>query len=212
VVVPGDFSAAAFFLAAAAATPGCELTVEGVNLNPTRIGLLRALEAMGASIRITAAGEAAGEPVGDVTVCGPDTLDAIDIPAEWVPALVDEVPAWMVAACAARGTSTLRGAAELRLKESDRLAALAQNLSGLGVRVEETTDGLAIHGGRVRGGRVEAHGDHRVAMAFALLAGRAEGPITIDDASPISTSFPDFGATLAALGGRPEPSTGDGHA
>ena len=115
------------------------------------------------------------------------------------------IPVGMVAACAARGTSRLRGAAELRLKESDRLAALAHNLSALGVRVEESADGLAITGGRVRGGTIEAGGDHRVAMAFAVLGAGADGPVTIDDASSISTSFSGFGATLSALGGRLAP-------
>jgi len=207
VEVPGDFSAAAFFLAAAAASPGCEVTAEGVSLNPTRTGLLRVLEAMGAEVRVVHGAQAAGEPVGDVTVRGPRALRPADIPAQWVPSLVDEVPAWVLAASAADGTSRLRGARELRFKESDRLATLAANLVALGVRVEEFADGIAVTGGAVRGGPVEARGDHRIAMALALLAGRADAPVAIDDATSISTSFPAFAETLSALGGKPDTTT-----
>ncbi len=199
--VPGDFSAAAFFLAAAAATPGASVTAEETNLNPTRTGLLVALEHMGAQIERTRVREEAGEPVGDVTVTGPERLAGWDVPPELVPSMVDEVPAWMIAASAAAGISRLSGASELRVKESDRLRALASNLAALGGRAEETPDGLAITGGEVRGGIVAAHGDHRIAMAFAVLGARARGPIMIDDASSIATSYPGFVATFAALGG-----------
>jgi len=205
--VPGDFSAAAFFLAGAAATPGARVTAEGVSLNPTRTGLLTALESMGASIERTVLGEEAGEPVGDVTVIGPERLRAADVPPELVPTMVDEVPAWAIAAAAADGTSGLRGASELRLKESDRLASLAANLSRLGIVVKEASDGLAIQGGRVRGGAVDAQGDHRIAMALAVLATRASEPITIAGTGLVATSFPGFAATLASLGGRIEPTS-----
>ncbi len=200
--VPGDFSAAAFFLAAAAGTPGARVTARGVSLNPTRTGLLDVLAAMGARVDIVAQGEQAGEPVGDITIVGPDALRAFDVPAGWVPRLIDEVPAWAVAASAARGVSRLEGAAELRVKESDRLAALARGLEGLGVRCTEHPEGLAIEGGPVAGGTVDALGDHRIAMAFAVLASRATGPVTIDDAACISTSYPGFGVTFVGLGGR----------
>jgi 3-phosphoshikimate 1-carboxyvinyltransferase len=203
--VPGDFSAAAFFLAAAAATPGAQVTAEGVSLNPTRTGLLVTLEEMGAAVEREVLGEEAGEPIGDVTVTGPERLRASDVPAERVPTMVDEVPAWAVAASAAQGTSTLRGAAELRLKESDRLATLAVNLAGLGLAIAEARDGLSIVGGRPRGGVVDARGDHRIAMAFAVLAARAADSITIEGAGGIPTSFPGFAATLRELGGRVEP-------
>jgi 3-phosphoshikimate 1-carboxyvinyltransferase len=116
--------------------------------------------------------------------------------------LLDEIPAWAVAASAARGTSRLRGAAELRVKESDRLHALAEGLRRLGVQVEETADGLDIHGGPVAGGTVRSHGDHRIAMAFALIGTRATGPVTVDDASSIATSYPGFSDALRSLGGR----------
>jgi 3-phosphoshikimate 1-carboxyvinyltransferase len=199
--VPGDPSAAAFFLAAAAAVPGARVTAEGVSLNPTRTGLLDVLEAMGARVERVARGSEAGEPVGEVTVEGPEALRAFDVPEAWVPRLLDEVPAWAVAATAARGTSRLGGAAELRVKESDRLAALAGGLAALAVRCEERPDGLAVDGGAVGGGRVATAGDHRIAMAFAVLGSRARAPVTLDDVSSVPTSFPGFLATLVALGG-----------
>ncbi|MBI5709631.1 MAG: 3-phosphoshikimate 1-carboxyvinyltransferase [Candidatus Eisenbacteria bacterium] len=212
LTVPGDFSAAAFFLAAAAARPGATVTAEGVSLNPTRTGLLDVLERMGARIERANQRLEAGEPVGDVTLTGPDRLEAFDVPAAWVPRLLDEVPAWVIAATAARGTSRLAGAAELRVKESDRLAALAANLAALGVRVEESPDSLAVTGGRVSGGTVAAGDDHRVAMAFAVLGTCAQAPVTVDDASSIPTSYPGFVAALAALGGRVEEGPGPGSA
>ena len=199
--VPADFSSAAFFLAAAAATPGACVTASEVNLNPTRTGLLDVLAGMGAGVEVHVAGTEAGEEVGDVTVTGPAHLAAFDIPPEWVPRLIDEIPAWVVAASAARGRSRLAGAGELRHKESDRLAVLAATLSELGVGARERADGLEVEGGPVRAGTVDAAGDHRIAMAFAVLGTRAAGPVTILDAGSIATSYPGFAATLAALGG-----------
>jgi 3-phosphoshikimate 1-carboxyvinyltransferase len=202
VSVPGDFSAAAFFLAAAAATPGASVTTLGVSLNPTRVGLLDALERMGARVErrtLPAAGE---EPVGDVTVTGPGRLRGVDLPAEWVPRMIDEIPAWAIAAATAEGRSRLSGAQELRVTESDRLALLAANLTSLGIAVREQPDGLEIEGGTITGGTVVTGGDHRIAMAFAVLGTRASGAIAIDDASSIPTSYPGFAEALAALGGR----------
>jgi 3-phosphoshikimate 1-carboxyvinyltransferase len=204
LAVPGDFSAAAFALAAGAASPGAEVTAAGVNLNPTRTGLLDVLAAMGAGVSVANRREEAGEPVGDVTVRGPERLAPFDVPADWVPRLVDEVPAWAVAASAADGVSRITGAAELRVKESDRLAVLARNLARLGLRVRELPDGLEIEGGVPTGGVVEADLDHRVVMAFAALATRAAGPVTFDDASSVATSYPGFWAELAALGAEVE--------
>ena len=201
VRVPGDFSAAAFFLAAAAATPGAAVTARDVNLNPTRTGLLAVLERMGAGVERARVREESGEPVGDVTVRGPGALSATAIAPEEVPGLIDEVPAWVVAASAARGTSRLAGAAELRVKESDRLSALAHALGLLGIAVEEMPDGLVVTGGRIAAATVPARDDHRIAMAMALIAARAEGPVTVEGAGGIPTSFPGFGATLASLGG-----------
>ncbi len=205
--IPGDFSAAAFFLAAAAATPHARVTARDVNLNPTRTGLLAVLERMGAGIERSRLREEGGEPVGDVTVTGPARLAACDIEPAEVPSLIDEVPAWMIAASVAGGTSHLRGAAELRVKESDRLSLLVGNLARLGVRVEEAPEGLAITGGPVGGGTVEADDDHRIAMAFATLGARASAPITVAGAGGIPTSYPDFVLHLAALGGDIESAT-----
>ena len=203
--VPGDFSAAAFFLAAAAATPGGSVTALGVGLNPTRTALLDALEQMGARVEVRALPEAGEEPVGHITVTGPERLRGIELPAEWVPRMIDEIPAWAIAAATAAGRSRLSGAAELRVKESDRLALLAANLGALGIVVRERPDGLEIEGATVAGGAVRTGGDHRIAMAFAVLGTRAAGPIAIDDASSIATSYPGFADALTALGGRMEP-------
>ncbi|HEV2104649.1 MAG TPA: 3-phosphoshikimate 1-carboxyvinyltransferase, partial [Candidatus Eisenbacteria bacterium] len=201
VAVPGDFSGAAFALAAAAATPGASVTATGVDLNPTRTGLLDVLAAMGAGVAIAPADEAAGEPFGDVTVTGPEALAPFDVPAAWLPRLLDEVPAWTVAASAARGASRLTGAAELRVKESDRLAALAEGLAALGLGVRELPDGLEVTGGVPRGGvRVRTHLDHRIAMAFAALGSRAAEPVWFDDVASVDTSYPGYFGTLAALG------------
>lgn len=199
--VPGDFSGAAFFLAAAAARPGARVEVVDVGLNPTRTRLLDVLERMGARIARREREGPGGEPIGDVTLEAPVRLEGVDVPAEWVPGMIDEIPAWAIVAAAAHGTSRLSGAGELRHKESDRLAALARGLSALGIGAEERPDGLAITGGSPTGGSIAAEGDHRIAMAFALIAGGARGPVEIDDASSIATSYPGFLDTLGSLGG-----------
>jgi 3-phosphoshikimate 1-carboxyvinyltransferase len=210
--VPGDFSAAAFFLAAAAACPGARVKVSGVGLNESRIQLLDTLRQMGAAVDLGPIAIEDGEPVGEVTVTGPAELHPSDIASLQVVRLVDEIPAWAVVASAAAGTSRLRGAEELRLKESDRLHALAEGLRVLGVQVEEFPDGLDIHGGPVGGGLVRAFGDHRIAMAFALLGSRAAGPVSVDDANCIATSYPGFVDDLRSLGGVVEDSPAGGEA
>jgi len=204
VRVPGDFSAAACFLAAAAACPGARVTASRVGLNESRIQLLDTLRQMGAAVHLGPIAIEDGEPVGEVTVTGPQELRPADITAWQVARLVDEIPAWAVVASAARGTSRLRGAEELRLKESDRLHALAEGMRTLGVHVEEFPDGLDIEGGPVGGGLVRALGDHRIAMAFAVLGTRASAPVTVDDASCVATSYPEFCVALRSLGGRAE--------
>jgi 3-phosphoshikimate 1-carboxyvinyltransferase len=204
VRVAGDFSAAAFFLVAAAACPSARVTVPGVGLNDNRIQLLETLKQMGAAVDVGQIAIEDGEPVGEVIVTGPEELRPSDITPLQVVCLVDEIPAWAVVASAARGTSRLRGAGELRLKESDRLHALAAGLRVLGVQVDEFADGLDIHGGPVGGGLVSAFGDHRIAMAFAVLGSRATGPVTVDDGSCIATSYPGFREALRSLGGRVE--------
>ena len=158
-----------------------------MSLNPTRTGLLDVLELMGARVSRSVTGDAAGEPAGDVTVEGPERLLAVDVPEAWVPRMIDEVPAWAVAAARAAGVSRLRGAMELRVKESDRLAAICANLGHVGITASEREGGFDIEGGAPRGGHV---------------ALGARGAITIDGAEGIGTSDPAFVDTLAALGGQ----------
>jgi 3-phosphoshikimate 1-carboxyvinyltransferase len=210
IQVPGDFSAAAFFIAAAAARPGARLEVEALGLNPTRTRLLDVLERMGAGIERHERTGPGGEPIGTVVVEGPARLRAADVPSDWLPGMIDEVPAWVVAAAAADGVSRLAGAGELRHKESDRLKALARGLAALGIEARERPEGLEIAGGQARGGRIESAGDHRIAMAFAVLGCGARAPVEIDDASSIATSYPGFLDTLAALGGVIESEEGGG--
>jgi len=211
VRVAGDFSAAAFLLAAAACEPGSVVTARDVNLNPTRTAFLEVLAAMGVDVRVERERVETGEPVGDVTVRGPEALRAFDVPAAWLPRMIDEAPAWAIVAAAARGTSRLAGAQELRVKESDRIATIAAALAVVGIDVEERADGLAVTGGSARGGgRIETRHDHRVAMAFAALGARLEQPLAFDDVASVPTSFPAFFDTLASLGAEVVPMGGPG--
>jgi 3-phosphoshikimate 1-carboxyvinyltransferase len=198
--VPGDLSSAAFFLVAAALVPGSELTVEDVGLNPTRTGVLDALEQMGADVRIAGRHEEGGEPVGTVTVRA-SRLRGIAIGGPMIPRAIDELPVIAVAAALAEGETVIQDAAELRVKESDRIAALARGLGALGAKVEPRPDGLVIEGvPRLHGGRVSSGGDHRIAMAMAVAALRADGQVEIDDPACIQTSFPAFEETLRRVG------------
>lgn len=200
VTVPGDFSSAAFFVVGGLLAGGDEpLLLEGVGLNPTRTGLLDILHLMGARIEITHLREACGEPVADLRVWRSE-LSGIDVPADLVPLAIDEFPALFVAAALARGTTRVRGAEELRVKETDRIAVMARGLAAVGIQVTEQQDGLMIKGGRMRGGTVDSSGDHRVAMAFAIAAARAAGPIRILDVANVATSFPGFVAAAAGVG------------
>jgi 3-phosphoshikimate 1-carboxyvinyltransferase len=201
VDVPADFSSAAFFLVAAAITPGSELRLERVGMNPRRTGLLHALRRMGADIREENPAEQGGEPVADLVVRHAP-LRGIEVPVELVPDMIDEFPALFVAAAAAQGPSVVRGAAELRVKESDRLAAMAAGLAALGIAVDEAPDGATIHGGRLQGGAVDSRGDHRIAMSFAVAGLVAAAPVRIGDCANVATSFPDFGALAAQAGFR----------
>ncbi len=194
--VPGDLSSAAFFLVAAALVPGSELTVEDVGLNPTRTGVLDVLEQMGAHVRVHGRREEGGEPVGTVTIRA-SRLRGTVIGGTMIPRAIDELPVIAVAACLAEGETVIRDAAELRVKESDRIASLARELGALGAKVEPRPDGLAIVGvPRLHGGRVSSGGDHRIAMAMAVAALCADGPVEIDDPACIQTSFPEFEETL----------------
>ena len=199
VVVPADFSSAGFFLVAATLVPGSELVLRRVGMNPRRTGLLRVLRAMGADIVEEHAGEQGGEPVADLRVRHAP-LRGIEVPVDDVPDMIDEFPALFVAAACASGITTVRGAAELRVKESDRLDAMARGLRALGIAVDETPDGASIHGGALRGGTVDSRGDHRIAMAFAVAAQRADGEVTIRDVANVATSFPGFDALARAAG------------
>lgn len=191
LTIPGDFSSAAFFLVAAAIQPGADLRIQGVGINPTRRGALDILHAMGADIRVEQERTMGGEPVADLRVLGGE-LDGIAIDPALVPLAIDEFPVLFVAAAVARGRTELRGAEELRHKESDRLATMAEGLQRLGASVTLLEDGLIIDGGRLRGGEVQAHGDHRVAMAFAVASTVTAAPVTVAGAAAIRTSFPDF--------------------
>ena len=194
--VPGDISSAAFFLVGASIAPGSDLTLEHVGVNPTRIGVLNILRAMGADIELMNPRDAAGEPVADLRV-RTAALRGISIPRDQVPLAIDEFPALFVAAACAQGETLLTGAEELRVKESDRIQVMADGLAVLGVAVEPRADGIRIRGGAYGGGGVDSGGDHRIAMSFAIAALRAGGPIEVRDCANVNTSFPGF-ATLAA--------------
>lgn len=191
IQVPADISSAAFFLVAAAMTPGSELIIKDVGINPTRIGVINILWEMGAQITIENTREVGNEPVADLHVIGRH-LRGIEIPLQHVPLAIDEFPAIFIAAACATGTTVLRGAKELRLKESDRIQAMARGLAELGVAVEPQDDGIIIHGGDLHGGTVDSLGDHRIAMAFAVAGWAARGTITILNCNNVATSFPNF--------------------
>ena len=202
LTVPGDFSSAAFWMVAAAATAGSRVEIEDVGLNPTRTALVDVLRRFGARIVVEYAASEAGEPRGTIIVEG-DRQQAIEITPEEVPGLIDELPA--VAALAAHGAEvTVRGAAELRVKESDRIAALVAGLRALGLDADERADGFTVRGPggggfQPSGGVADARGDHRMAMAFAVAALGAKGPSRIEGADAVAVSYPDFFATLDRL-------------
>ncbi|WP_313437338.1 3-phosphoshikimate 1-carboxyvinyltransferase [Stenotrophomonas sp.] len=200
IVVPADFSSAAFYLVAASIIPGSELRLKQVGLNPRRTGLLHALRLMGADITEENPAEQGGEPVADLVVRYAP-LKGARIPEELVPDMIDEFPALFVAAAAAEGQTVVTGAAELRVKESDRLAAMATGLRALGMQVDETEDGATLHGGvRLGSGTIESHGDHRIAMAFAIAGQISEGEVRINDIANVATSFPDFDGLARSAG------------
>lgn len=199
VLVPGDISSAAFWLVAGLIVPGAEVVLRDVGVNPTRTGILDALAAMGARVEVEDAHEEAGEPVATLRVQGGQPLTGTVIDGALVPRLIDEIPVLAVAALVATGDTHVRGAAELRVKETDRIAAVASEFGRLGADVEELPDGLVIHGGRpLRGARVHSHGDHRLAMALAVAALVASGETEIVDARCASVSYPGFFPELEA--------------
>jgi len=203
IAVPGDFSSAAFFLVAGLIGEGSGLLLRNVGINPTRIGLLDILRAMGGDIRVTPIDGAGPEPVADIEV-RPSELRGIEVPEALVPLAIDEFPVFFIAAAAARGTSVLRGAEELRVKESDRLAVMSSGLAALGVPHELLPDGMRIEGvpqgPAFRPGQIDSHGDHRIAMSFAVASLRAGGPIEIADTANVATSFPGFADLARSIG------------
>jgi 3-phosphoshikimate 1-carboxyvinyltransferase len=197
--VPADISSATFFLVAASIAPGSDLLLTHVGINPTRIGVLNILGLMGADITLQNEREVGGEPVADLHVRYAP-LKGIDIPEDQVPLAIDEFPALFIAAACAQGRTVLRGAQELRVKESDRIAAMAEGLTTLGVVNEVLDDGIIIEGGRLGGGVIRTFHDHRIAMSFAIAALRAEQEITVLDCDHVATSFPGFDALASGLG------------
>ena len=189
--IPGDISSAAFFLAAGSIVPGSDLVIEGVGVNPTRHAVIDILNRMGADISVSNLVQGNTEPVADLRVKY-RPLHGIRIPRELVPIAIDEFPAIMAAACHAQGETVLEGAAELRVKESDRIRAIAEGLESIGTLVETFPDGMRVMGGRPAGGVVRSHGDHRIAMAFCLAGLAAAGPVTVQDCKNVDTSFPGF--------------------
>lgn len=199
IEVPADISSAAFFLVAASIAEGSELVLEHVGINPTRTGVIDILKLMGGDITLENQREVGGEPVADIRVRAAK-LKGIDIPEDLVPLAIDEFPVLFVAAACAEGRTVLRGAEELRVKESDRIQVMADGLIALGVKAEPTPDGIIIEGGSIGGGEVWAHGDHRIAMSFSVASLRASAPIRIHDCANVATSFPNFLALSAEVG------------
>lgn len=203
IVVPGDPSSAAFPVVAALLVPGSEVTVTNVGLNPTRAALFDVLRMMGGDIEFINAREVGGEPVADIVVRH-SSLRGIETPVETVAAMVDEYPILFVAAALAEGRTVARGLEELRVKESDRIAVMAEGLRAIGARVEELEDGLIIDGAGgdplPGGATIAARLDHRIAMSFAVAGLVSKAPVVIDDMSPVATSFPVFTALMTGLG------------
>ena len=201
VDVPGDLSAAAFWLVAASIVPGSDITLRGVGLNPTRAGVIDALRKMGANIEVTELPAAGAEPIGDIRVQHAQ-LHGARIDGDLALRCLDELPVLSVAAAVARGVTVIADAEELRVKESDRIARTAAGLRALGIAVTEAPDGMTITGGRLRGGSgIDGSGDHRITMAFAVAACAADGPVTIEGADSITSSYPAFPAHLDSLRG-----------
>jgi len=202
VVVPGDISSAAFWLVAGAIVPGSDLTIENVGVNPTRTGVLEALEMMGADIALENSREVAGEPVADLRVRGGTPLKGCTITGDLIPRLIDEIPILAVAATFATGTTIVRDAEELRVKESDRITVMATQLNKMGAQVSELPDGMEITGNTpLTGTEVDSHTDHRIGMSLAIAALNATGTTTIHRAEAAAISYPEFVETLALVCG-----------
>lgn len=199
IEIPADISSAAFFMVAASIAPGSDLTLSHVGINPTRVGVINILRLMGADIELLNEREIGGEPVADIRVRYAE-LQGIEIPEEQVPLAIDEFPVLFIAAACAKGRTVLRGAEELRVKESDRIASMAEGLATLGIHAEVLEDGIIIDGGSMGSGTINTYHDHRIAMSFAIAALRAEGEIRVLECDPVATSFPNFDAIARGLG------------
>jgi 3-phosphoshikimate 1-carboxyvinyltransferase len=202
ITVPGDPSSAAFPIVAATIVPGSAVTIENVGVNPTRAGLYEVLRMMGAELAFSNPREVGGEPVADITACF-STLSGIEVPPELAPSMIDEYPILFVAAAFASGRTVMRGLDELRVKESDRIATMAEGLRAIGARVKELPDGLIVEGTGGEplpgGGTVASKLDHRIAMSFAVAGLNCRAPVTVDDMSPVATSFPGFVELIGQL-------------
>jgi len=203
VDVPADISSAAFFLVGAAITPGSDVVLRDVGINPTRTGIVEVLRQMGADIQVENERMFGGEPVADLHVRG-GTLQGIEIGHDLVAASIDEFPAIFIAAACAEGETVVTGAEELRVKESDRIQTMCDGLNALGIDAVALADGMRVRGGQMQGGTIDSHGDHRIAMSFAIAALRAAAPITILDCANVNTSFPGFAALAQGAGLRIE--------
>ncbi len=200
IVVPGDISSAAFWLIAGSLIPGSDITIENIGLNPTRTGILDVLKQMEANIELFNKREIAGEPVGDIRVVPSKQLKPFYLDNEIMPRLVDEVPILTVAACFCNGTSQIKGASELRVKETDRLAVMARQLGKMRADIEEHSDGLTIHGGKgLIGADLDSESDHRVAMSLAVASLMAKGDSTMARSNSASVSYPEFWTDLERL-------------
>lgn len=199
VDVPADLSSAAFVILAALLADEAEILIRDVGVNPTRTGVVDILQAMGASISLENARDMGEEPVADIRVRS-STLRGIDVDPALVSLAIDEFPVLFVAAALADGSTRFTGIGELRVKESDRIAAMAAGLRALGIRVEESDDGALVHGGRFSGGQVQSFGDHRIAMSLAVAGTVADGPVTVRDVAAVETSFPGFETCLKQIG------------
>ncbi|MEE9444191.1 MAG: 3-phosphoshikimate 1-carboxyvinyltransferase [Cocleimonas sp.] len=197
--VPADISSAAFFMVGASIAEGSDLTLRHVGVNPTRTGVIDVLKLMGADITLSNEKEVGGEPVADIRIRSAQ-LKGINIPEALVPLAIDEFPVIFVAAACATGKTVLTGAEELRVKESDRIQVMADGLNNCGIDAKATSDGIIIQSGQLTSGKVDSHGDHRIAMAFAMAGLRANGKITINDCANVNTSFPDFVALASGVG------------
>jgi 3-phosphoshikimate 1-carboxyvinyltransferase len=197
--VPADISSAAFFMVGASISPGSDLLLEHVGVNPTRTGVIDILRLMGGDIELANSKTVGSEPVADIRVRGA-SLSGIDIPSELVPLAIDEFPVIFVAAACANGITTLTDARELRVKESDRIQAMSNGLNICGIKTEPRADGIVVHGGRLMGGLVDSHHDHRVAMAFAMAGLRSSGSIEVRDCANVETSFPSFVVSARSVG------------